>query len=203
MSEFTEHVTYINLDKRCDRREEMEQQLKEYNLIGQRFAAIETSGFGIHGCGLSHLAVLKNAREKGYKHILILEDDFVFLVDKPTFDNEMQTLFNSKIDFDVCMLSYLLLDSEESEDFPFLYKIKEAQTASGYIVNHTYYNKLINLYEDAMPKLIKTQQHWIYANDQCWKPMQQEDKWYCFKNRIGKQRDGYSDNAKSYMNYNC
>jgi hypothetical protein len=54
-----------------------------------------------------------------------------------------------------------------------------------------------------MPLLEKTKAHWIYANDQIWKELQQKDNWYYFIKRIGKQADGYSDNALSYTTYNC
>jgi GR25 family glycosyltransferase involved in LPS biosynthesis len=40
---------------------------------------------GALGCLLSHLKVMQDAREKNYKSILILEDDFLF---KNNFENE-------------------------------------------------------------------------------------------------------------------
>ena len=201
--EYIEHITYINLDKRGDRRAEIEQQLTEYNFNAERFSAIEMPNLGIYGCGMSHLSVLKDAKSKGYKYILILEDDFVFLVDRATFNHELQKLYDSNIYFDVCMISYLLIQSEECDDAPFLYRVREAQTASGYIVSCTYYDTLIQLYETNMPLLLDTQSHWLYANDQCWKELQKKDKWYCFKTRIGKQRDGYSDNSQTFRSYEC
>ena len=82
-------------------------------------------------------------------------------------------------------------------------KILENQTASGYIVNNKYYDKLINLYEYAMPLLAQTRSHWIYANDQIWKKLQEKDNWYYFIKRIGKQQDGYSDNTERFEKYNC
>lgn len=40
--------------------------------------------------------------------------------------------------------------------------------------------------------------HWIYANDQIWKQFQETDHWFYFIKRIG-----YSDHAKSFVNYEC
>ena len=88
-------------------------------------------------------------------------------------------------------------------DLPFLKKVLFSATASAYIVNNHYYQKIIDLYEEALPKLEKTMQHWIYANDQIWKSLQQIDNWYCFARRLGKQRDGFSDNANQQVIYNC
>lgn len=77
-----------------------------------------------------------------------------------------------------------------------------AQTASCYVVQAHYYDVLIRLYEEALPLLEHTRQHWLYANDQIWKLLQTTDTWVATKKRVGKQRDGYSDNAKCFMSYN-
>ena len=72
MSHNIDKIYYINLNKRTDRREQIEKELNEFGLNYERFEAIETHGFGIHGCGLSHLAVLKLAKENIYENVLIL-----------------------------------------------------------------------------------------------------------------------------------
>jgi len=200
MSENIDKIIYINLKKRIDRKEDIEKELNDFGLDYERFEAIETPGNGILGCGKSHLAVLKLAKERGYKNVLILEDDFTFLVSKEKFEKELTIFFNSNVDYNVCMLSYSLIEYKESE-FEFLFKIIETQTASGYIVNENYYDKLIQLYEYAMPKLEETRQHWIYANDAIWKQLQPNDNWYCFKQRIGRQRPGFSDNSEIIVDY--
>lgn len=192
---------YINLNKRTDRKKIIENQLNNFDLDYERFEAIENSDFGIVGCSLSHLKVLQIAKERRYKNILILEDDFHFLVSKEDFEKQLSLFFNTKIEYNVCMLSYFLLDSQKTQ-YEFLLKVIEAQTASGYIVNENYYDKLIELYEFAIPKLIQTKEHWIYANDQIWKKYQSTDNWFCFTNRIGKQSDGFSDTSQRYENYN-
>jgi glycosyl transferase family 25 len=202
MSKYIDKIFYINLNKRTDRRLEIENELNNFGLSFERFEAIETTGFGILGCGYSHLNVLKKAREYGYKNILILEDDFMFLVSKEEFEKELTDFFNLYPDFDVLMLGYNLCKSDTTLNSNIL-RVLEAQTASGYIVNQKYYDELINLYEEAMPLLKSTRMHWIYANDQIWKKLQSKDKWYCFSNRTGKQRSGYSDNNNCYVEYDC
>ena len=68
------------MDKREDRRVEIESELANYGFTekSERFRAIETPGFGILGCGKSHLEVFKLARERKYKNVLIFEDDVYF-----------------------------------------------------------------------------------------------------------------------------
>jgi GR25 family glycosyltransferase involved in LPS biosynthesis len=200
MSKFIDKIIYINLNKRVDRRELIEKELSNYNLDYERFEAIECTDFGIYGCGLSHLSVLKIAKERNYKNILILEDDFEFIVTKEVFEQNLTEFFESNIDYNVCMLSYNLNEFLEIDN-SVVNKILFSQTASGYIVNSNYYNVLIELYEWAMPLLMSTRQHWIYANDIVWEKYQRNDNWVYFKNRIGKQRAGFSDNSNNYSDY--
>lgn len=198
MSYNIDKIFYINLNKRKDRREEIENELNNFGLNYERFEAIETPGFGIYGCGLSHMNVLKIAKERNYKNILILEDDFVFTVTKEEFEEELTKFFNLNIPYDVLKLSYATTENEPTK-YDFINRTKYSVTASGYIVNMHYYNNIIWLYEWAMPLLKSTGKHWIYANDQIWRTLQSKDKWYYFKKRIGKQRPGFSDNTNGYV----
>jgi len=200
MSEHIEKIVYINLNKRTDRKEQIESELNNFGLDYERYEAIETPEFGLLGCSKSHLNILKMAREKGYKNILILEDDFTFLVSKEEFEKQLTNFFKSNIDYNICMISYNLKNSEPTE-FDYLVRALDVQTASGYIVNSNYYNKLIDLYEWSCPLLAETHAHWLYANDMVWKKYQIIDKWFCFKNRIGKQRPSYSDTCNCFQDY--
>jgi glycosyl transferase family 25 len=186
-------IFYINLDHRTDRREELEAELAKVGITHyERFPAIRRNP-GIIGCGLSHLAVLKLARSRGYRNVLIFEDDFEFLVDRETFWKYMEDLFLEVKSYDVIMLAYAI---DKSEPFSLLAKkVLEGQTASGYIVHSRFYDTLIELYEDAVPKLISTGEHWIYANDQVWKKLQPASEWYATTTRIGKQRASISDSG--------
>ena len=202
----------INLPYRKDRWETCLSQFKKYNISNnlEKFDGIVYNNACFNrkqnahlGCWFSHYTVLKHAQAMHYNKILILEDDFTFLIPKEQFEKELAMLFEKEIQFDVCMLAYNLMESETSVYGPFLKRVLSAQTASAYLVNSTYYDKLIDLYNFAIPVLEKTGQHWIYANDQIWKDLQRKDNWVCFTTRIGKQRAGYSDNGQSYVDYNC
>ena len=200
MSENIDKIIYINLNKRTDRRAEIEEELNNFNLPFERFEAIETPAFGTLGCGKSHLAVLKLAKERGYKNILILEDDFTFLVSKEAFEEQLTFFFNDQIDYDVLMLSYNL-QKQLPTDYECVFKILYVQTASGYIVNQAYYDTLIHLYEYAMPLLESTMEHWNYSNDAVWNTIIPQGKWFGFVTRIGKQRPSYSDNGCTFADY--
>ncbi len=199
-----EHSFYINLDKRVDRKELIEKELKKYDINAERFSGIYCPPpKGIVGCTKSHLQVIKLAKERKYKNVLIFEDDLCFLKSKEEIEDNIRKLFTYKPDFDVCFLSYNLHEGEVDMEYPFLTNVIYSATASCYIINGHYYDKLIHLYEHAVPLLDKTMEHWNYANDQIWKILQRQDNWYCFTTRLGKQRDGFSDNANKSIVYNC
>ena len=184
-------IYVINLDHRTDRLAEVTKELDDMGLKFKRFSAIKTTP-GFIGCGLSHLAVLKEARSLGLKNVLIFEDDFKFLIGKEEFHEKIENFLRSET-FDVVMLAYLLQKSEPVEGKNLL-KVLNGQTASGYIVNERFYGKIIDLYEEAMPLLKSTGQHWNYANDSVWKKLQPAADWFAFVPRMGYQRASMSDN---------
>jgi len=192
-------VIYINLDHRYDRREELESELERYGLksISERFSAIKDD-FGALGCAKSQLAVLRNALDQNYQRILILEDDFTFLVSAEEFREEIDKL--DTIEFDVCMLSYNCPRYEDSV-YPFLKKVIIAGTASGYIVDARYYETLIGVFEDSVNALESTRIEHLYAVDVIWQQLQPSSDWYRFTTRIGKQRHSYSDITRSMARY--
>jgi len=200
MSHNIDKIIYINLNRRTDRRNEIEEELNNFGLEYERFEAYDTPNFGTLGCFKSHLSVLKLAKERNYKNILILEDDFTSLVSKEEFEKNLSGFFSLNLDWDVCMISYNIKNSQELQN-NIVNKIIEAQTASGYIVNNHYYDKLIQLYDVALILLEETRAHWLYANDQIWKQYQPNDNWYYFKTRLGKQRPSYSDNTEEFQDY--
>jgi len=190
---------YINLDARTDRRKEFEGEMEKMGISCERFSAIKGNP-GLVGCGYSHMAVIKEAQRRGYESVLIFEDDFELIVDKPTF---WETLTNIEKDvgstFDVVMLSYNIQRSESHSEH--LLKVVEAQTTSAYIVHSDLYDELIQLYTWAMPLLQSTGRQWEYANDQIWKRLQPGTNWYASKLRLGKQRASYSDIEQRFVDY--
>jgi GR25 family glycosyltransferase involved in LPS biosynthesis len=204
MTHNIDHIFYINLDKRVDRKELFEAQLIEYGLTAERFAGIyHPYPHGIIGCGKSHLQVLELAKSRNYKNVLIFEDDFYFTEPKHIVEDYLQQMFETNPNFDVCFLAQNLFSGTVVDTNPLFTRVTYSSTASGYIVNEHYYDKLIELYKFAMPKLEETMHHWIYANDQIWKSLQETDNWYCFTKCLGKQRPGFSENANSIVNYDC
>jgi glycosyl transferase, family 25 len=197
--EYIPHILYINLDKRPDRLVEIQSEFGKMGLSGERYSAIHTPEFGQIGCTMSHINVLKIARERNMENVLIFEDDFKFIVSKDEFLFNIKSFFEKKIEYDVLMLSYYLNHSEPVDDI--IGRTKDVQTASGYIVHNRFYTTLINRLEEGLPLLIETRNPSKYINDQYWKALQPNSLWYYFKTRMGIQRPSYSNLVNDYVDY--
>ena len=194
-----DRIFYVNLAKRVDKREQIEGELKEhldvvdYEGRVERFDAIEDVN-GAIGCSMSHLEILKIAKEREYKYVMVFEDDFMFLKGKAGFYADLANLFalveNGSLDFKVIMLSYNAIDRVGYNGF--LDRTTNVQTTAGYLLNCAYIDAMIDNFSRGIELFKVTGEHWNYAVDQYWKK-EQKDKWYLFKNRIGKQRAGLSD----------
>ena len=102
---FVEHVVYINLDHRTDRLEQVTAELAPYFPPEKvtRFSAIQLDR-GALGCTLSHIAVLELAKAKGWKNVLVLEDDAMWKAEQ--FEEAYATLDRlASNPYDAIMLS--------------------------------------------------------------------------------------------------
>jgi glycosyl transferase family 25 len=192
-------VIFINLAKRTDRLAVLEGELSRMNIQAERFEAIEHE-YGLIGCLESHLEVLKLAKKRGYKNILILEDDIEFLVTPEEFYKELTQFFSSKVSYDVVMLGYNIQKSSPMNSQ--LLKIQSASTASAYLVSRSIYDQLISLYTRSLVMFRKTRDNW-YANDKIWRELQPYTKWFAFQKRLVKQRAGFSDTTGRIEDYDC
>ena len=111
---------------------------KEYNEIKKNGSKIKSIGH--YGCLKSHLQVLKIAKQRKYKNILILEDDITFN------ENIIEKINNIELPYtDIIYLNgitkYVKLFYNDYGYAKHLYG------CFSYLVKNIYYDKLINLYE--------------------------------------------------------
>lgn len=198
MEKYIDKIFYINLNKRLDRKAEIEGELSRMGLSGERFPAIQHDK-GFIGCSLSHLELIKIAKQRGYKNVLILEDDFEFVLTKEQLEKNLTTFFESNMSYDVVMLAYNYKGNLESSSI--VSKINSAKTTAGYLVHNKVYDALIDNYQAGVKKLIETKKcpHW--AIDIHWAKLLKNKEWYLFNERMGKQRKSFSDIEKKVVNY--
>ena len=196
-------IYYINLDKRTDRKKSILNELQKMDINMKRVKRIPgiIDKFGALGCSKSHLLCLMDCKKNNYNNCLILEDDFIFKHNKKKTFDILNNFLNGNISWDLLMFSSFVRKWEHTQ-YPFLIKIHEGQTTSGYCVNNNFLNKLINNFTESIKQLEK---HNLpickFCLDQYWKRLQKNSKWYILNPRIGYQKEDYSDIEKKIVNY--
>jgi glycosyl transferase family 25 len=198
-----------------DRRQEVEQELTGKLGIPlsnvDRFKAIETATPAL-GCSMSHLHLLERAYQEGWPYIMIVEDDIQFLQPE-TFLKQANMFFDffkkkegvlgsgSEPLWDVLLLAgnnvppYI-------QNGNFSVRVSHCQTTTGYIVRGHYLPTLIENIKAGIHKLLMSpENHFHFAIDKYWLPLQKKDRWYLVTPLTVVQREGYSDIEGVQKNY--
>jgi glycosyl transferase family 25 len=191
MWEFIDKIVYINLDERQDRRNIMKSffekgQIPENKII--RFSAVKRVK-GALGCLESHTQVLRMAKERNWKNVLILEDDLQWINLKTQY-SQLENL--TKQPWDVI----LLCGWYQKYNFP---RIFMSMNTGSYLVNGSYYDKLLENRENAIRGMNKTGilkllDRKSYAADVSWHSLM-KDNWFGLYPCICSQVDGESNNT--------
>ena len=198
-------VLYINLSHRTDRKEHIEKELNKLSPILSNIERIDAVKHrnGGKGCGLSHIKALETAKKRNWKNVLIVEDDLIF---KPqtnpvTYLNDTLNKLNNN--FDVLMLSGNI-NKILNTNKPNLSKPIKVQTASCYLINNHYYDKLINNFRESCDNLLDVKEKSNYnkwAIDQNWFKLQEKDNWFIFNPTLAYQVESYSDIEHKKVDY--
>jgi GR25 family glycosyltransferase involved in LPS biosynthesis len=106
--EYVDMIIYINLDKRVDRDNEIKVEFNRLEIPADkitRLTAIENK-VGAIGCTMSHIRALQMIQNNTWERVLILEDDFMFLVDKETLETQCKLFFEYVKEYDICLYEY-------------------------------------------------------------------------------------------------
>ena len=104
------HVVYINLESRIDRKEHVLAELIKIGIRENtgalvRFNAVKlATGNGALGCSMSHLKCLEMAKKNDWSHVLICEDDIVFL-DPVLLVSQINAFLSKNDSWDVLLLA--------------------------------------------------------------------------------------------------
>lgn len=140
---FKDHVFCINLEERPDRLREVSADLLRIGLLPftEFYHPKRSTISGAVGCYISHITVLKTARERGLKWVLILEDDLLF--DETVIKTHLEKFigylpqFFERTDWDMLFIGHCPVGAEKPihQDGEFrIYRTSSTQT-HGYIAN--------------------------------------------------------------------
>ena len=200
---------YINLDYRVDRKLEFLDWIEDSGFPEEKVVRIQATavpGRGHVGCCLSHIKTLQTFLDSPHKTCVIFEDDYQPL-NVDTFWSDVGRIFDSGKDYDIVMLSYNELKSEET-DVAFLHKVNYSFTASGFIITRAFAKVLKDFWERGIRLLLQEEELTKrkcdkYMNDVYWMELMPISKWYCFYPRLGIQRPSFSDLQMHHTAYNA
>jgi len=192
-----DNTLYINLAHRKDRKEHIEKQFVSLGVESTRIEAIECVQ-GAIGCAMSHVKSLEYAKEQGWPTVCICEDDIEF-TNPVLFKQQLHDFLNNFTVWDVLLLGTNMGPPFDKEKGCF--RVRNAQTTTGYIVKNHYYDTLIACFRKSIGCLIHDYNPKLYAIDIQWKYFQEKDIWYVLDPLTVIQRADYSDIEKRDVCY--
>ena len=207
--DFVDKVFVINLKNRVDRKKEIIKELEKVKITDYEIFSVEkptieelnkwnpnfikekilSERLGAFGCLRSHFEIIREAKKRKYKNILILEDDAEF---KENFNfkdiNEQYNLI--KNNFGLLYISSSINRKNKINNK--IVKVILATTTCAYIINE----KLINFICDYdWTKIDDEIDVWYY------RVIQKKFNCYAFSPILIKQRNSYSDIQNKIVNY--
>lgn len=190
------HALYINLDRRKDRRQHMESELTKLNLNCkvERFSAVAMPSLGAIGCSLSHLKCLQTARRNEWPHVLIMEDDVIFVSPEQLKQQFSKFFASVKQSWDVLLLAGNCCPPYVPHSNGVSVQVRRCLTTAAYLVNGHYYDTLIKNISEGVSQLMEhKEQKTRFAIDVYWMQLQDRDRWFLLTPIQVTQRPDYSD----------
>ena len=192
-----DNTLYINLTHRTDRKAHVEKQFSSLGVQAMRIEAIECVQ-GAIGCAMSHVKSLEYAKEQGWPMVCICEDDIEF-TNPSLFQSQLREFLKDHTAWDVLLLGTNMAPPFDKEKGCF--RVRNAQTTTGYIVKNHYYDTLIACFRKCIGCMIHDYNPKLYAIDIQWKYFQEKDLWYVLNPLTIIQRADYSDIEKRDVCY--
>ena len=164
MNNYVDNIYLINMDKDKERLEVVTKECNNVNIKFERFPGINIDKLsknildkyipkeiqkygtnGMIGCGLSHLFIWKDAINKNYKNILVLEDDIYFINEYNEYlKNVMEEL---PYDYDILYLGYRdnICDPPKDCSYNYIYKPYFPLQTHAMIISNKGLKKLVNI----------------------------------------------------------
>ena len=193
-------ATYINLDRRSDRAEQIEREFSRLRLgAPERFSALENHN-PMLGAAQSHLAVLENlVASSPNSLVMVCEDDLIFTGSRAELDGVVEEFANDSR-LDVLCLAYMIKNTTRAIN------VKEVRASEHLLIsNHILTQACYVLKPSAIAPVIRSLRQsvrllsagvqWSYAaGDVYWQTLQQGKLFFAYpEKRLARQSAGHSD----------
>jgi GR25 family glycosyltransferase involved in LPS biosynthesis len=201
--DYLKYGFYINLRERVDRKENLISNFKLLHIPTLHMEHIDAKKhhYGAIGCFLSHIHCLHKAKENGYDHILICEDDIQF-TNVTILKKQLRKIIQNIPNWDVILLASNIITIEKIMNVKYCGRVTTGMCATGYIVKSHYYDKLLQNFHEGIKHLFKNPKLTSrYAVDVYWKSLQKKDNWIIPLPLTVTQLSTYSNIENRFVNY--
>lgn len=149
-----DHAFIINEDSETGRMVSAKQKLTEVNIMAERIAAVKPKergsyrSIGQRGCVESHLKAIKLARYRGYRNVLIFEDDIIFRSGFSYYWDQVTDDVHST-DYDLFYF-YRWREAGRNNGAITVVPIAGTLCAHAYAVNGYFFDQFIRIVEDSL-----------------------------------------------------
>ena len=202
-------VTYINLDRRPDRAEQIVREFSRLRLgAPERFPAVEDDN-PMLGAAKSHLAVLENFASSSLNSlIMVCEDDLIFSGSRAELERAVQEFANDPR-LDVLCLAYMIKNTtravkgKEVRAREHLLISNQILTQACYVLKPSAVTPIIRSLRQSV-RLLSAGVQWSYAaGDVYWQTLQQGRLFFAYpEKRLARQSAGHSDIWSIYKDLN-
>lgn len=211
-----DHIYVINLDSRPDRLQTISESLKQAGIVSwQRWPAVKPTTYtddmcrqfnieyaqkesldvhkyilGALGCKLSHIECIKDAKEKGYQTIMVLEDDCVF--NHHAVNRIQQAMLELPENWEIMQLAGNHFNHTYKKHSDNLISITESLTTLAYVMHNRIYDEAL----DAMKYPCEIDTCYCYN-------IYKRGHSFCIYPHVCQSITSYSDILGKVMDYHC
>ncbi len=213
--ECVDHIFVINSAERQDRYDDVLRELAAAKAPLQRLTRIDAirvkprrfgrrlrrDVLGQIGCISSHIAAVSAARDAGFAHALVLEDDFCFTSDLEQHLDDLATFFERRYDYLLCLLATSKYGAVEPVDDVVSRTFQECTNSAGYLISLTGTESLLPVFHGALARLKVGDDVGSNAIDRCWAVLQPSGRFLVFRRKFGFQTSSMSDIERNIARY--
>jgi hypothetical protein len=197
-----EQVFVINSDARQDRYDDVLRELAAARAPFDRVTRIPAIaedkaryGYaaGQMGCMRSHMEALRTVLDRGYRNVLVLEDDFCFTSDLEQHLSDLGVFFSRGYDFWVCLVATSKYGPIVPRDDLVADTYQACTNTAGHLLSNEGARQVLAVYEHALAQMKATGESLPWAVDRCWSVLQPSGKFLVFRRKWGFQTSSYSD----------
>ena len=195
-----EHVIYINLDSRPDRKAQIEKELQifdksQIHRIPGIVPEIQDTKHKTLALAKAHLNAIKHARDAGWKNTLFVEDDAVWTnIEKayPIFERLLKQPYDA-----------IMLGGQRPQYDLQTFRVKQSYGGTAYFLKNSHFNILIQKIEEMISKFNPNTSTYlsVEVDNIVFRELQKNYNWFIVVPGLMKQLAGHSDRMSSYQDY--